>query len=458
MQGWYNHGEIKQITKPKMPKALIVALLLIIGTTAIGLSVDAERDIVIALVILWIAAVLWLTEFIHVTATALLVPVLAALTGLTSLQESLTSFAHPIIYIFLGGYGLAAAMHVQKLDLYLAHKILSFTGGHLQWAIILLCFAASLLSMWISNMATAALMLPLIMGLIDQKQNLTHASKMLCLLAVAYSANIGGIATLVGSAPNGIAAGALGLDFVGWLAYGGTAYLILWPLMMAVLWLLLRPSFGTTQVNLESFEFEWNTPRKLMVSIFMFTVIGWVLSKPLGTWLAVARFDAWVALTTLVLLMLSQVATWKQIQRHTDWGILLLFGGGLALGALLKSTGASVFIGTLLSQAIADQSTFVVILVLVVFVVFLTELTSNTATTALLVPIFITLPTDLVSTHQAALAVGITASCAFMLPVATPPNALVHGTGLITGGTMIRVGFVLNILCALTITGLLYLM
>ena len=126
-------------------------------------------------------------------------------------------------------------------------------------------------------------------------------------------------------------------------------------------------------------------------------------------------------------------------------------------GSDFSVKGASVYLGTVLSQFVAGQATLVVILVLVCFVVFLTELTSNTATTALLVPIFITLPVELVSNQQAALAVGITASCAFMLPVATPPNALVHGTGLIPGNTMIRVGLVLNLMCITVITSLLYL-
>lgn len=440
-----------------MRKLFIVLGVLLVGAIGINTLIQAEQQVVMALTILWIAAVLWLSEIIHVTATALLIPVLAALLGLASVQESLTSFAHPIIYIFLGGYGLAAAMHVQKLDLYLAHKILLFTQGQLQRAVILLCLAASLLSMWISNMATTALMLPLILGLIDQKPGLSRASKITCLLGIAYSANVGGIATLVGSAPNGITAGALGMGFADWLAVGGPSFLLLWPLMMLVLWRLLRPQFGDASVKLESFQFDWNTPRRLLVAIFLFTVFGWVFSKPLSGWLDIARFDTWVALTTLVLLMFTQVVSWKQIQTHTDWGVLLLFGGGLALGSILKSSGASVYLGTVLSQFVAGQATLVVILVLVCFVVFLTELTSNTATTALLVPIFITLPIELVSNQQAALAVGITASCAFMLPVATPPNALVHGTGLIPGNTMIRVGLVLNLMCITVITSLLYL-
>jgi len=439
-----------------MQKLLLSLFFLVGGVFGIATLLQAETPIVYALIILWVAAVLWLSEIIHVTATALLIPVLAAVFHLITVEDALASFAHPIIYIFLGGYGLAAAMHVQKLDLYLAHGILSFTRGKLQWAVILLCFAASLLSMWISNMATAALMLPLILGLIEQKQGLSANSRMVCLLGIAYSANIGGIATLVGSAPNGIAAGALGMSFVEWLRIGGLCYLFLWPLMMFILWQLLKPDFGGTVVNLKEFEFSWNTPRKLMVAIFLFTVVGWIFSDPLGNWLQIDRFDTWVALTTLVLLVLSQVVHWQQIQKHTDWGVLLLFGGGLALGSVLKTSGASVFLGVWLSHLVAGQSTLIVIVLLVAFVVFLTELTSNTATTALLVPIFITLPTEFISHTQAALAVGITASCAFMLPVATPPNALVHGTGLITGSTMVRVGFALNIMCIVVISALLF--
>ncbi len=442
-----------------MKKNLIAVLLIVLGALLIWGTVDAEPTVVKALIILWVAAVLWLSEAIHVTATAMLVPVLAVGFQLMSVNESLGNFAHPIIYVFLGGYGLAAAMRAQQLDQYIAHGILGFTQGYLHRAVILLCLAASCLSMWISNMATAALMLPLILGLVQQKEALSSKTTMFCLLGIAYSANIGGIATLVGSAPNGITAGALNMSFIDWLQIGGLAYLILWPIMMWILWRLLKPDFGRTQVNLADFHFEWNRPRLLMVAIFLFTVVGWVFSKPLAAFFNVSgKFEALVALITLVLLMFSRVVSWKQVQTHTDWGVLLLFGGGLTLGAVLKTSGASVFLGTLLSQLVAEQSTLVILIVLVSFVVFLTELTSNTATTALLVPIFIALPSEFISSQQAALAVGITASCAFMLPVATPPNALVHGTGLIRSDTMIRVGLVLNIVSIVIISALLMIM
>lgn len=428
-----------------MTKTISAVLLILAGSAAIYSWLPAEPPVVSALMILWVAAVLWLSEAIHVTATAFLVPVLAVLLQLLEVTEALKGFAHPIIYIFLGGYALAAAMRAQQLDLYIAHGILALTRGQMRWAVIMLCFAASLLSMWISNMATAALMLPLILGLMDQQSNLSGKTRSFCLLGIAYSANLGGIATLVGSAPNGIAAAALNMSFNEWLQIGGSVYLLLWPLMMLTLWYLLKPELANATVRLENFRFSWNPPRLLLLGIFAFTVIGWVFSKPLGQWLGItSRFDAWVALTTIVLLAASRVVTWKQIQTHTDWGVLLLFGGGLTLGIILKSTGASVYLGTVLSQFVAGQPTVLVVLILVAFVVFLTELTSNTATTALLVPIFITLPTELISHHQAALAVGITASCAFMLPVATPPNALVHGTGQIEANTMLRVGLVLN--------------
>jgi len=439
-----------------MNKTVTVFGLLIVGILAISFGVDTEPQIIKALCLLWVIAVLWLSETLHITVTALLVPVLAVLLGLLNVADALNQFADPIIFLFLGGFALAAAMHAQELDKYLAHQILRLTAGRLTYAIVLLCFATLVLSMWISNTATVAVMLPLVLGMLSQREDLNYGSVAFALLGIAYSANVGGIGTLVGSPPNAIVAAELGLSFSDWLVIGMPVSFLLWPLMLFLLCRMLKPDYAGQAVELKDFHFHWTTERKLLISIFLITVCGWLFSKPLGQLLGItSKMDSWVAITAIVMLAASRVVSWKSIENSTDWGVLLLFGGGLTLSAILKVTGTSEYMGSLMSFVVGDFSTPFVILILVAFVIFLTELTSNTATTALLVPIFVALPSTLISTEQAALAVGLSASCAFMLPVATPPNALVHGTGRLEQKTMMRVGVFFNLLCTLFITSVL---
>lgn len=435
-----------------MKNMLVRALILAVGLAALTLGVEAQRQELMGLILLWIIAFLWVTETFHITVTALLIPVLAVALGLLDMRAALANFAHPIIFLFLGGFALAAAMRIQGVDRWLAQAVLRMTAGRLDRGVLLLAVATALLSMWISNTAVTAMMLPLILGLLAQKEGLSYRTQAFSLLIIAYSASIGGIGTLVGSPPNAIVAAELGLTFADWLYVGVPMVILLWPLMLAVLFFVLRPDFADSRITFDSEPFEWTTQRKMLLAIFALTVSGWLLGQPLSQWLGVGNTDTWVAVMALLLLTMTGVVDWKGIEKSTDWGVLLLFGGGLTLSAVLGGSGASEFLGLGLARLMEGWGIVLVILALVAFVQFFGELTSNTAATALLVPIFITLPAEVVSPTQAVLAVGICASCAFMLPVATPPNALVHGTGRVQQKTMMRVGLVLNLSCTALLT------
>lgn len=429
-----------------------MAGMLALGLLGIHTGVEAEPQVVKALSLLWIIAYLWVTETFHITVTALLIPVLAVVFGLLDMQAALANFAHPIIFLFLGGFALAAAMHFQGVDRWLAQSVLRLTGGRLDRGVLLLAVATALLSMWISNTAVTAMMLPLVLGLLSQQEDLPFKTQTFSLLVIAYSASIGGIGTLVGSPPNAIVAAELELTFLEWLYVGLPMAILLWPLMLTVLYLVLRPEFSRNCITFDSESFEWTPQRRMLLAIFSLTVSGWLLGQPLSAWLGIGNTDTWVAVSALLLLTMTGVVGWKDIEKSTDWGVLLLFGGGLTLSAVLGSTGASQFLGHGLARMIEGWSVVLVILALVIFVQFFGELTSNTAATALMVPIFITLPPEVVSPTQVVLAVGVCASCAFMLPVSTPPNALVHGTGKVPQRTMIRVGVVLNLSCSAMLT------
>lgn len=436
-------------------KKIMIGALLLVGLMFIQLGLDADKTVVTALSLLWLMAVLWLTETFHITITALLAPVIAVTTGLLDIDAAMKNFAHPIIFLFLGGFTIAFAMRIQGLDKWLADSILRTTKGRLDHSIIALAVATMALSMWISNTALTVVMLPLILGLLSEKEGLPPRTQAFGLLAIAYSANIGGIGTIIGTAPNALVAAELGLSFVDWMLIGIPVVVVLWPLMMVTLWWVLRPDFLDNQVTVNHSEFVWTRERKLLIGIFLLTVCGWLFAQPLSAWLGIeSGFDTVVGLLAIIAIASSGIASWRQVEKSAEWGLLLLFGGGLTLSEVLKTSGASVYLAMNLADVIATWGPLMILAAIVAFVVFLTEVTSNTATTALLVPVFVALPVGLIDPATAALIIGISSSCAFMLPVATPPNALVHGTGKVPQRTMMRTGFYLNILCIAALTTL----
>lgn len=426
-----------------------------------AILVEGPFDLKAGLAIFVLIGGLWVTQALHMTVTALLVPLLAALTSLLTPAQALTSFAHPIIFLFLGGFALAAALHQHGLDRWLSLRVLGLARGRRPAAIALLFALTAAMSMWISNTATAAMMLPLALGLLqgdatdEAPAAAGTAEKAYVLLGVAYSASIGGIGTLVGSPPNAIAAAQAGIGFAEWLIFGVPLVIVLLPLMAVSLHLLLRPRLaGEVSIGNEP-PFVWTTGRRLTLLIFALTVTGWIMGVPLARQLGIAGdIDAVVAIAAVVALVSTRVLQWRELEHHVQWGVLLLFGGGLALSAVLASSGASAWLVAAMLDGVAGVQVWLVILAVVAFVVMLTELVSNTAAAALLVPILIALAPELgleSSTVAAMIAVG--ASCAFMLPVATPPNALVFGTGQVPATSMMRCGLVLNAICIVVITG-----
>lgn len=413
-----------------------------------------------SLALLVFIAILWLTEALNVTVTALLVPILGILLGLVKSKEALAAFADPTIFLFFGGFALATALHIQNLDRLIANKIMAMSHGKLSVAAIYLFSVTAFLSMWMSNTATAAMMLPLAMGILsklDPKRD--HNTYVFVLLGIAYSASIGGMGTLVGSPPNGIVATQLGVSFAEWMKYGLPIMLILMPLMIGVLYVVFRPKFDLQfEQSLEKIEL---TPTRILtLIIFALTATGWIfsskinpaLSSLLGLQGKIASFDTIIALIATAVICITRIATWKQIQEGTEWGVLFLFGGGLTLSAILGHTGASKIMADGIVSFIEGGHYYIIGLIVATFIIFLTEFTSNTASAALLVPIFISIAEALnIQSLGLALIIGLGASCAFMLPVATPPNAIVFGTGMIKQTEMVKAGFGLNIICVFVI-------
>lgn len=408
-----------------------------------------EPQVVTGLCILIFVAVLWLTEAIHVSITALLIPLLAVFLDVFNTQAALNNFSNSIIFLFLGGFALAAALHKQKLDQAIADKVLLIARGKMSVAVFMLFGVSAGLSMWISNTATTAMMLPLVLGVmskLDAKKS--HSTYLFVLLGIAYSASIGGIATLVGSPPNAIAAAEVGLSFTEWMELGLPISLILMPIAILVLYVMTKPDLSH-QFELDHKPVEWTNGKKITLGIFLLTVTFWIFSKPINAMLGgFAKFDTLVAIGAILLLGASRAVEWKDIEKTTDWGVLILFGGGICLSNVLKATGTSVFLANGLAGFLEQAGILLTILSVVAFVVFLTEFASNTASAALLVPVFATIAEALgLSPVILSALIAVAASCAFMLPVATPPNAIVFATGHIKQKEMMRIGMVLNVAC-----------
>ncbi|MCG3170113.1 MAG: Sodium-dependent dicarboxylate transporter SdcS [Pseudomonadales bacterium] len=408
------------------------------------------------LFLLALAGSLWLFEALHLTVTALLVPVLAIALGILDVKSALTAFTNPVIAIFFGGFALASALRRHGLDVLLAARLVQLARGQLLPASLLLFAACTLLSMWISNTATVAMLLPLALGLVnDTDPEHDRALRAFVLLGLAWSASIGGMATLVGSPPNALAAAALGLDFSDWLALGLPVALLLWPLGVLVLWLALRPRFAGRAAASATTQFRWRAGAVATLVVFALTVGGWLFSGRVGAWLGVERdADALIALAAAVALLVTRTLNWATLERDTEWGVLLLFGGGICLGSAMQASGADAWLARELLGDVSGLQPLLVLLTITAFVVFLTELVSNTAVTALLLPVLLPLAAELgLAPVTIAAAVALSASCAFMLPVATPPNALVFASGALRQRDMMRAGLRMNMVAIVVIGG-----
>ncbi|MXV38354.1 DASS family sodium-coupled anion symporter [Flavobacteriaceae bacterium Ap0902] len=416
------------------------------------------------LALLFLVAVLWLTEAIHITITALLVPFLAVVFGLTPTKEALEAFANPTIYLFFGGFAIASALSTQHLDQYIANRVLSLAKGNFLHAILLMFMVTALLSMGISNTATAAMMIPLGIGMLRpfplKEYKGTYA---FVLLGIAYSANIGGMGTVVGSPPNAIVVSNIGLSFTDWLKYGTPVMIGLMPLMILVLYLIFRPDLKL-KIDIKVKDQKLNRNQYITIFIFALTAFFWltgdIINPMISSWMNIEEiksFDTIVAIGAVILIATTGVSPWKQIQKDTDWGVLLLFGGGLTLSSVLISSGASKTLVDMMIFIIEEQHFYLIGLLVAFFVIFLTEFTSNTASAALLVPIFISIARALgMNPLGLSMIVGLGASCAFMLPVATPPNAIAYGTGLLEQKDMVKAGIILNLIGIIFIASVAY--
>jgi sodium-dependent dicarboxylate transporter 2/3/5 len=416
--------------------------------------------------------VAWVTEVTPISVTALLIAPAMIVAGVTDSRVAFAPYADPLIFLFIGGFFIARAMTRHGLDRRMARSLMSLRLVHGSPVRIRMAFmmTAVLLSMWISNTATAAILIPILLGTLPEEDETSSGS----VLAIAYAASVGGMGTLIGSPPNFITVrflqeqAGIELDFVRWMGIGMPAALVLVVTIGFVLQWLAPPPTDEKSVSTVSSPWSWG--EKVTAGCFGLAVAGWTIpgimravGAPHAAEVARALPIGAVAILAAAPLFLfrdedgrTPVLPWHDAAR-IDWGLILLFGGGLSLGAQMFETGLAASISQWFLHVTGISSLWGLTTALIVFTIFFTEACSNTASANMIVPLAIAAALELgVSPLPPTLAVGLAASCAFMLPIATGPNAVAYGTGLLELPQMMRIGFLLNIVAALTLLAVLY--
>lgn len=434
------------------------------------------------LAIFFLVVVWWVTESIPIPATALLIPVLITIFKVAPVKEAFAPFANPIIMLFLGSFVLARAMSVHSLDQKLAYSILSLKSISQKRTRILfaLGLTSAFLSLWISNTATTAMMFPICLGILstfqsEKKGGQASSFSLIVLLMIAYSASVGGIGTPIGSPPNLIAIGMLEkladyrITFFQWMVIG---FLILIPMYLALFLFMkfkLRREKSIPQGKI-NFSLEGKKSQKgltraqknvltaFLVTVSLWTIPGFVAlicGKESGFYLWLqAHFPESVAAIIGACLLFLLPVDFKKGQftlslkeaMQIDWGTLLLFGGGLSLGFQIFKTGLAEAIGKFFISPGTSANLSLITLLAIILSVLLTEVTSNTASANMIIPIIIAI-SKAASINPLPPVIGSAMACsfAFMLPVATPPNAIIYGSRMVPLTKMIKYGFWLEI-------------
>jgi len=430
---------------------------------------------------LWIA-IWWITEAIPIAVTALLPIVLFPLSGGMGLNETTNAFGHKYVFLYLGGFIIAIAIEKWGLHKRIALNIIAMIGSDVRKIILGFMMATAFLSMWISNTATSVMMLPIGIAIVKQlKDNpKTDANEnsifgKALMLAIAYSASIGGIATLIGTPPNLVLAGVIAntydyeISFFQWFLFGFPIAMLLlflcWGYLTRIAFTFKQRKFPGGKAEIQRLKKDLGKisyEERLVALIFGLTAFCWISRSYLLNKIFPTIDDTIIALVFAILLFIipsrtkkDRIVNWKEAVR-LPWGIILLFGGGMALAKAFEASGLAVWLGTQMTS-FGVFPLLIVLLMLIAAVNFLTEITSNLATTAMLLPVLAPMALQ-IEVHPFGLMVGaaVAASCAFMLPVATPPNAVVFGSGYLRIPDMVSKGIAMNVVSIFLITLFVY--
>ena len=488
----YSTEQIRKMTGAILgPLCAIVLWLMPID----GLSEQAHHLLaVMSLVAIW-----WITEPIAIPLTSLFGPTLCVILGIVPIKDAYEQFANPMIFLFMGGFLLAKGMMVNGLDKRIAYGIMSmkWVGDSPRRIFLAIGLACILCSGWVSNTATAAMMFPISLGLLEairemmaengktiDLKNYKYATGLM--LMTAYACSIGGVMTPIGTPPNIIMIGFLQelapqapeISFFQWMIWGTVAMILYFIIASVVLWRLfpadvdhIKGAKEFIQKSVDSLG-EWTRAQKNTMIAFSTAFVLWVAPSVLGIMYDVdsdvmkfydSHFPEAIAamIGGLMLFFLpvnvktgEMTMTWKDGVEGIEWGTLLLFGGGLAMGSMMYDTGLSAWIGNGLKEALGDNpSEWLFVGVFCVAALIMSELTSHTASTNLMAPIAIGAALSLgFSPIPVAVGIALASSLGFMMPVSTPPNAIVYASGYVPITKMIKSGFIIDLIGIFLVT------
>ncbi len=455
------HPDLKRIALPLGP---IVALL---AGSLMWFSAGGSPTACITLGVTVWTVIWWIFEPIPIPATSLVPLALLPLFGVLTPREVGAAYGHPLVLLLMGGFLLATALEKSGAHRRIALAMVRSFGGHSSRRLVFgFMLASAVLSMWISNTATVLMLLPVAIAVLDSSADDALGTPLL--LGIAYGASIGGMGTPIGTPPNVVFMGVYeetmgqAISFPQWMAWALPVVIVLLPL--AGLWVTRRLSY-VGEVSLPHIG-TWRIAERRVFIVFALTALAWITrSAPFGgwsSWLGVPYSnDAIVAFIGVVILFLvpngegGKLLDWETANR-IPWGMLILFGAGIAIASAFMSSGLSNTIGAYLEE-LSTLPLLLMIAVICLSVTFLTEVTSNTATTTLLMPILAAAAIGAETDPKLfMIPAALSASCAFMLPVATPPNVITFSTGRFSVQTMAREGLAVNLLGTLVISLMTY--
>jgi sodium-dependent dicarboxylate transporter 2/3/5 len=455
----------------------IVLVAMLLSAPPVGMSVTAWRAAAVGVLM----AIWWLTEALPIPVTALAPLVLLPVLRVLPINDAAAPYANPIIFLFLGGFIIAKALEGCGLHKRIALVTISYVGTRPANLVGGFMLATAFISLWVSNTATVVMMFPMAMSVIELAErdpgNRDPRFAKALLLGLAYAASIGGLGTLIGTPPNALLAGFMAetyhrpIGFAAWMVLGVPLVMVALPLAWLLLVRWLYPVSKTELVGgRDVFRAELaalGPPSRaewIVGTITFVTALAWV-TQPLLARAVPAISDTGIAIAGAMLMFLVPIdfrrltpaVRWEDAEKM-PWAVLILFGGGLSLAHAISQSGLARWIGDSLG-GLAALPIFVMVAAVTLVVLFLTELTSNTATAAVFLPVVGSIAVGM-GADPALLTIptALAASCAFMMPVATPPNAIVFGSGRLTVPQMARAGFWLNLLMLVLINTAVFLL
>lgn len=446
-------------------KRMIIAIGLFIFVTILFLTPrDENATFWYAIAVAGLMVLFWLFEVVPIYVTALFPFVLAIPLGVLEPSHLSAAYGHKYIYLFFGGFVLSLALEKWDVHKQIAEGIIRLVGTSKARILLGFLLSTGLLSMWISNTATALMMLPMALAVLSSVEKKGESKfSVFLLLSVAYGASIGGMATLVGSPPNILMAGLLEdnfgiqIDFFSWMKIGLPLSIIMLTIVYLFFYFLMGKERKENLHEVHQSKKKWTKNQVRVIILFAAVVFLWSFRMPLTKYLDFKYTDEGVAVLGAILLFFlpgskkgSKLLEWKDT-KNLPWGILILFGGGMALAKMLEVNGVISELSSVF-YSYTDSPLYILLTVLVLIAIFGTEIMSNMALVSVFVPVVaeFALQTEF-SIIQLCLPITLAASCAFMLPVGTPPNAIVFSSGRLKINQMARTGFILNLIGVLIV-------